>query len=349
MAKEKTINPAQAARKAEKQRALKKSKAQLQAQRTEKLARRNPERLQREVDDLKSQEQSGNLRPHDRQRLAQLEKDVAAIKKAREALGDRAPKFGGGGGGEHRDERRDSRGGGVLGKRRRDGGKSRQGDGESSSETDEDARNIPMPKDTPPPIPRQDRHRKPQPGNANDTLMGQPRITHALPPKPVAKIVYEAAPQLRDLRKEATTGLVPTAVQNKLKLAEGKVQGRLLEPEELDKLEREGYRSTEKAAEVTRQEDGYGAMKKNVESVNIDFDAEEEALERELRQIEMEALREEGLKDAEKAVDAAVEEAKYSMMGAESLGKIKGITSEGEIAEKNLRHVQMEEVEDGDI
>ena len=59
MAKDKSekraLNPAAAALKAQKQAAAKKGKAQVLAQRNERLARRNPDRLQRQIDDLKWQ------------------------------------------------------------------------------------------------------------------------------------------------------------------------------------------------------------------------------------------------------------------------------------------------------
>ena len=93
MPKEKNYNPVQEAKKAEKQKQIKKQKANLQAQRNEKLARRNPNRIQRDIDSLKELEQNGSLRPHERQRLQELEKDLAAVNKARAALGDKAPQF----------------------------------------------------------------------------------------------------------------------------------------------------------------------------------------------------------------------------------------------------------------
>ncbi|KAF2810051.1 uncharacterized protein BDZ99DRAFT_498263 [Mytilinidion resinicola] len=351
MAKEKSVNPAQAAHKAEKAKALKKGKAQVQAQRQERLAKRNPERLQREIEDLKARGESGDLRPHDRQRLGQLEKEAAAVKKAREALGDKAPRFGSG------EERRDgndqrggrggarggARGGGVLGKRRRDGERSGR---ESSSDTDEDARHIPMPRDTPPPLPR--RHVSRPDNNANDTPLGDPRLPHVLPPKPVAKIVYESAPQLRDLRKEATSKFVPTAVQSKLKLAKGGVQGRLLEPEELEKLEKEGYAAAGKAAEAGAQEAEHRLANRAVGKADMDLDAIEAEFERELRDIEMEDARTVD-RDAEGAAEAAVQEAEHLMIAAEAEGKIRDSKSEGHVAERQLRHVEIEEVEDEDL
>src|ERR1700761_7044962 len=93
MPKERSFNPAQQQRKADKQKEIAKNKKQLQNQRNEKLARRNPERLQRQIDELKELEQRGALRPKDKETLQQLERDVKGIRRAREALGDAAPKF----------------------------------------------------------------------------------------------------------------------------------------------------------------------------------------------------------------------------------------------------------------
>lgn len=355
MGKEKSINPAQAARKAEKARAVKKSKAQLQTQRIEKLARRNPDRLQRQIDDLKTLEQAEGLKIRDRQQLAQLEKDIAAIRKARDALGDTAPKFGGGER-EHRnsnerrdrDQKSDVRSGGILGKRRRDNGAGQQSDAESSSETDEDARNIPMPKDTPPPLPRQARRRQSRPKNPNETPLGEPRVPHALPSKPIAQTVYEAAPIVRDLRKEATSRFVPTAVQSKLRLVKGQTQGRLLEPEELERLEREGYKDAKEAAEATEQEAEYGMMAGQADGAEVDLDAEEERFEEELRKMEMEEMQEENT-DAEESAEAAVQEAEFNTMAAEVKGQITDPKSQEDRAETELRRVEIEEVEDEDL
>jgi hypothetical protein len=307
MAKEKNYNPVQDHKKQEKQKQIKKQKANLQAQRNEKLARRNPNRIQRDIDSLKEAEEGGGLRPHERQRLTELEKDLAAVNKAREALGDKAPQFkperrhddGGerGGRGGHGGGR-----GGVLGKRTRDG----QRKEDDSSDTDADIRNIPMPKDTPPPIPRR------------QGRQGQTEDAPDAPEPKKAQIVYEAAPQVRDFLKEATK-FMPTAVANKMKLAKG--EGRLLEPEEFDKLQGEGYMEKKKPVE--------------------EKDEELEAL-----------LRGQGtsaMVDAEQAAEAAVQEAEYEMMAAEAAGDIRNIASEAAVAENTLRHVEMEEVEDEDI
>ncbi|KAF1917075.1 WW domain binding protein 11-domain-containing protein [Ampelomyces quisqualis] len=309
MAKEKNYNPVQDHKKQEKQKQIRKQKANLQAQRNEKLARRNPNRIQRDIDSLKESEQGGGLRPHERQRLAELEKDLAAVIKAREALGDKAPQFkperkhddGG-----DRDGRGGHRGGrgGVLGKRTRDG----QRKEDDSSDTDADVRDIPMPRDTPPPIPRQ-RNRK---SHADDTT--------AEPEQPKrAQIVYEAAPEVRNFLKEATR-FMPTAVANKMKLAKG--EGRLLEPEEFDKLQDEGYMEPKKQVAEQDDEELEAFLKNQRTSTTF---------------------------EAEQAAEAAVQEATYEMMAAEAAEDIHNIASEAAVAEKKLRQVEMEEVDDEDM
>jgi hypothetical protein len=265
MPKEKSLNPVAAQHKADKQKALAKNKKNVQSQRNEKLAKRNPERLQRQIDELKELEQRGALRPKDKETLTQLEKDVRGVRRAREALGDAAPKFAerrDHGGGDVRQEQRDRRQG--LGKRRR--GEEEAHD--SGSETDPEVRSIPMPRDTPPPIP------------------GQPRKAHALPAKPVpaapAQTVYSSAPQLRDLKKEATR-FMPSAVA--AQKARTKGQGRLLEPEEADRLENAGYMAAQKAAEAGEKEERLKQMEQQVKApaMSQDIDMEEET-----RRFEME-------------------------------------------------------------
>lgn len=229
--KERSVNPAAAHRKQEKQKSLKKGKAEQLARRNEKLARRNPDRIQRQIEELKSVEQTGGqLRPRDKEVLEALEKDLRAVQKAREALGDKAPKFHPSRGGDYGHDGRDA----VLGKRRRD--EFAPPADSDSSETDEDVRRIPMPRDTPPPIPRQPRKR----GEAEREP--ERRGPHALPsrpPAPEAKKVYEAQPEIRDLRKEAVNKFIPAAVRMKQDSIRG--QGKLLEPEEMDRLEKAGY------------------------------------------------------------------------------------------------------------
>lgn len=317
MPKEKNYNPVQEAKKAEKQKQIRKQKATVQSQRNEKLARRNPNRIQRDIDNLKELDQNGAIRPHERQRLQELEKDLAAVNKARAALGDKAPVFKP----ERRfDDDRDrgdrgdrgGRGGGVLGKRTRDG----QRKADDSSDTDADVRDIPMPRDTPPPIPRRYQYQQRQSQTEEDA-----------PPEPKKPtIVYEAAPQVRDFLKEATK-FMPASVAQKMKLAKG--EGRLLEPEEFDKLKDEGYIDGKKAkAEKTAEP---------VEARNDDVEAFLQSQTALAKQ------------DAELAVDAAAQEAEYDMMAAEVRGEIEGISTEAAVAEKKLKHVEMEEVEDEDL
>ncbi|RDW72598.1 WW domain binding protein 11 [Aspergillus mulundensis] len=235
--KERSVNPAAAQRKLEKQKSLKKGKAEALARRNEKLGRRNPERIQRQINELKEMEQSGQaLRPREKQILEALERDLRAVQKAREALGDKAPKFANSQRQRGDDHPHEGRDGGVLGKRRRDG-HGRFGEQDSdSSETDEDVRRIPMPRDTPPPIPRE--YQKRNQANAG----GQARGPHSLPARPPvteSRTVYEAKPEIRDLRQEAVSKFIPAAVRTKQESIRG--QGKLLEPEELDRLEKAGY------------------------------------------------------------------------------------------------------------
>jgi hypothetical protein len=190
-----------------------------------------------------------------------LEKELKAVNKAREALGDKAPTFGTG--------PRDGRGprdgdSGVLGKRRRPG----FGD-ESSTDEDvsEDVKRIPMPRDTPPPISKEVMDRwwakrrarreavRGPPGykageDSNDTKRTPPAA--AAPQE--AKMVYESKPMVRDLQKEAVKAFVPMAVQ--MKMNRGKGKGGLLEPEEADRLEAEGYlKAAAEPAEAADPED----------------------------------------------------------------------------------------------
>ena len=229
--KERSVNPAAAQRKAEKQKAIKKNKSSTQALRNEKLARRNPERLQTQINDLKALESSGDIKPREKAILEELEKDLRAIKKARDALGDKAPKFSTG------NYRRDVDGS-VLGKRRHDGARKTEFEEPSSgSDTDESVRRIPMPRDTPPPIPREFR-RNPQGSNANNEPLGSDR--HSLPTKPAEPVtIYSSAPQIRDLKQEAVKRFVPGVVRQKQQAVKG--IGGLVEPEEMDRLEAEGY------------------------------------------------------------------------------------------------------------
>ncbi|EWC47532.1 hypothetical protein DRE_00500 [Drechslerella stenobrocha 248] len=91
MPKDRTLNPAAAHLKSEKAKALAKAQKQRLQQRQEKLARRDPDRVQRQVDDLKAKAESGlSLTAHEKRTLEELEKDLKGIRKARETLGAQA-------------------------------------------------------------------------------------------------------------------------------------------------------------------------------------------------------------------------------------------------------------------
>jgi hypothetical protein len=285
MPKERSFNPAQQQRKADKQKEIAKNKKQLQNQRNEKLARRNPERIQRQIDELKELEQLGALRTKDKETLQQLERDVKGIRRAREALGDAAPKF------PSRDnDKRNVREEQAqrrqqhqhLGKRRRDS------EDAHDSDTDPEVRSIPMPRDTPPPIPRQPRERFVDPQVGPDGK----RVPHALPAKPAgvpaSKTVYSSAPQLRDLKKEAVK-FMPSAVAAQKKRVKG--EGRLLEPEEIDRLEKAGYYAAQKAAEEASDETAMREARSVVRAEameGIELDEEQARFERELANMEAE-------------------------------------------------------------
>jgi plasmid maintenance system killer protein len=337
MAKERNVNPATAALKASKKKEIKKSKANVATQRAEKFARRNPNRLQRQIDDLKSAEAAGTLRPKDKQTLEQLEKDLKTVYKARELLGDKAPQFS-----QWKDDRRGSEDGAVLGKRRRDEREGRRRR-DSSSETDEDAKDVPMPKDVEnmPPLPR----RRPA-TNANETPLGPGRAgAFELPTKPAApvQIVYEAAPVIRDLRKEVVSRFIPSSVAQNIKRAKG--EAGLLEPEEAERLEKLGYRDAGMAVDEAAKEAEHKLMAQEAEvesSENLDEEAE-----RILRQVEMDMP---GYGDAEKAAEEAMKEAEFNMMAEEAQkGAPANLQDEGQRAERHLRHVEIEEVEDEDL
>ena len=229
-------------------------KAAVAAQRTERYASRNPRRLESTISDLHAlrESQGGKLSARDQRQLEEAERDVERVKRAREALGEKAPPFNsnrGGGDARGRGDGRGGRGGGygVLGKRNREEEES------SGGETDESVRRIPWPKDTPPPIPRRRRDDPPRHStNANSEPLGaEPRLPNregaeevvpdtALPAKPAPKTTYESKPAVRDLRKEATARFVPNAVKRKIDATKG-IGTSLLEAEEVEKLEKEGY------------------------------------------------------------------------------------------------------------
>ena len=304
--KERSVNPAQQQRKLEKAKQLKKSRAELQARRNEKLARRDPERVQRQIDDIKALEAAGDIKPREKAILEELERDLKGIRKAREALGDKAPSVGRG----KNPRREGDSSNGLLGKRRHDGERKHHHHREpSGSDTDDSVRRIQMPEDTPPPIPREFRRYFPRKENDNNT---------ARPPQPDSapqvKTTYESAPQVRDLRKEAVNRFVPDIVRKKQDAARGGPAGRLLEPDELDRLEAEGYlRRTdhERQAKTTTGQDEEETAKRL---------AEEEA--RFLRDLDMEDQDDEATEDH--------------------------VVTEEQTVQKPSRHVEIEEVEDED-
>ncbi|KIW27286.1 uncharacterized protein PV07_07038 [Cladophialophora immunda] len=328
--KERSVNPAQQQRKLEKAKQLKKSRAELQARRNEKLARRNPERIQRQIEDLKALEAAGDLKPRERAILEDLERDLRAVRKAREALGDKAPNFAG------QPRRREGEGSGTtLGKRRHDGErKYHQPRQESSgSDTDESVRRIPMPEDTPPPIPRELRRYFPRNEDGGDNNPQQPTApSRQLPIKPGTKPVevktkYESAPQIRDLRKEAVNRFVPNVVRKKQEAAKGGPTGRLIEPEEMDRLEAEGYLGkTDDCRTQTATTTGDGDVDEDARRL-----AEEE--ERFLHEVQMQDQADDGTEDVGPREDA--DEARRPRETLES--------------QRNpRRNVELEEVEDED-
>ncbi|RPB01874.1 hypothetical protein L873DRAFT_1827134 [Choiromyces venosus 120613-1] len=193
----------QAWHKKEKAKQAKKGKAEKQKLRTEKLARRNPDRIQKQIDDLKAIEEGGRMSAGDRKQLAELERDLAAVKKAKEALGEKVT------------ERRAGvkRSAGEMERRRRDEKRPYQqqqqqrvdpDESDSGESTSSSVRGIAMPSGTPPPL-------------AKAWPRG-PRAAHELPERPApapVQTTYAAAPILRDLRKEAAV-FVPAAVKRKM-------------------------------------------------------------------------------------------------------------------------------------
>jgi hypothetical protein len=191
---------------------------------------------------------------------------------------------------------------------------------------------IPMPRDTPPPIPKRFLQSEQDDASAATAAAAAPE-----PKKPT--IVYEAAPQVRDLRKEATK-FMPASVAQKIKLAKG--EGRLLEPEEFDKLRDEGYMNEKKKEEENKST---AVGKEEGEKKTTAQTADEEELDAFLKGVQNASV-----KDAvERAAEAAVQEAEYEMMAAEAQGQMEGISGEARTAENKLNHVSMEEVEDEDL
>lgn len=322
--KDRTLNPAAAQRKLEKQKALKKGKATVLAQRTSRLAARNPVRLERQIAELKALEtDSGKpLKAREKKQLEDAERDLARVKKARETVGAPTAAGGGRGGrtgaGGGRDGERGRGGGGLLGKRTRESTWAR--DSDESEDTDESVRRIPMPRDTPPPIPRAVQHHrnhrpvptsddKPSLTNANLEPLGHSSRVLPGPRSPPSsenniklepKTVYESKPVVRDLRKEAVEKFVPLAVKRKLDARRGE-GGRLLEEEEMSRLEKEGYgiggvvggRTMKGAAKADEEEkEGHAGMEDGVK-IDENNKVQDEREEMRLREEEVRRLREE--------------------------------------------------------
>jgi hypothetical protein len=144
----------------------------------------------------------------------------------------------------------------VLGKRRRDADDA----SDSDSDVPDDVRKIPMPRDTPPPIAKEildewyakrraKRNANQEPQTERRQQQQQQQSEKAEAPAVESRTVYEAKPIVRDLRKEAVSAFMPTTVR--MKIEKGKGQGGLLEPEEADQLEKEGYL---RASETTRSQ-----------------------------------------------------------------------------------------------
>ncbi|KAK5064680.1 hypothetical protein LTR84_000514 [Exophiala bonariae] len=342
--KERSINPAQQQRKLEKQKQLKKSRAELQERRNEKLAKRNPDRIERQIQDLKALEASGEIKAREKAILEDLERDLRAVRKAREALGEKAPNFGGANSQRRREG--DGNNGNVLGKRRHDGERkiSHHNRRDSSgSDTDDSVRRIPMPEDTPPPIPREfarSNFRR-NPGTAADgnDAANAPQGNHSLPNRPTAtvesKTTYSSAPQIRDLKKEAVGRFVPDVVRRKQEAAKGGPAGRLLEPEEMDRLEAEGYLQKEKERQAKQDSVAASTTGAAVTDSKPGIDEEEakrlaEEERRFLQELEMQ--------------DAGADEPERNQTAGGSGG---GVATES-LPQRPSRNVQIEEVEDED-
>ena len=111
----------------------------------------------------------------------------------------------------------------------------------------------------------------------------------AKPSAPVAQTVYESKAAVRDLRKEAVSKFMPNAVKQKLEAAKGGVGGKLLEEEELEKLEKEGYVGGGKDdGKETKDDQEVGLGREEV-----DLEEEERRFEREMRSVQMEEVEDE--------------------------------------------------------
>ncbi|KAJ6261610.1 hypothetical protein Dda_4280 [Drechslerella dactyloides] len=232
MAKDRTLNPAAAHLKSEKAKAHAKAQKQRLQQRQEKLARRNPDRIQRQIDELRGKDDKGlALSAHEKKTLEDLERDLKGVKRAREALGlpleqekrghdadrggfrGRGRGRGGGGGGGH--ERR-------LAYGRRDGTGDDDGD-DSDASTASSVATISLPAG-PPPLLQLQIGRK-ETGQLAAHLTGLPAkpsessASASQQPGAAQPVVttYSSAPVMRDLKKEAAV-FTPAAVHRQKKV-----------------------------------------------------------------------------------------------------------------------------------
>ncbi|KAL9089201.1 MAG: hypothetical protein Q9159_002672 [Coniocarpon cinnabarinum] len=355
MAKDRTVNPATAALKATKNAAIKKSKAATLASRTEKLARRNPDRLQKQLDELQRQKdaQGGQLRPKDQQTLENLERDVKAVRKARESSGaqsfpprrdDDTVKR------EDRREKREGRGErSHLGKRRY-GQRDSMGAESESTDTEEDVKAIPMPEDTAPPFPPRAYQRKVRKGlmtideafaerNRQEQERREAEREREKRAAVPARRTYESAPQMRDLTAEASKKFVPAAVaarqrQGRMDKEAREGRGRLLEPEELEAMERKDR------GENGEDRGGGGVMEGKDRREFGEDRGGGGAMEEEERNLleELEGERKHVDKDVEAVAEEMEKVAEHEMMANNARGDAE--------VESALRHVEMEEVED---
>ena len=340
------INPALAAHKAAKNKSIKKGKADVQAQRNERLGKQNPERIQRQIDELR---ESGDLRPQDRQKISDLEKSLKSVEKARKALGERAPEFR-----PLRDFKQDGDRGGALGKRKREHGQDRhrddqKRDGEESSETEEDVRKIPWPKDVEniQPIPRRQNQRS-QPDDAG-------AATNKLPEKPaqpvVARTTYSGSAQLRDIQQDAVNAFLPQHRKPAVPASET-----TMSTEDKAQAEADGLTAAKKAADAAEKEAEFNIMAGEAAAGGPSADLDEELMriEQELIQVENEdddVPADGSVADlANKVVNAAIEEAEFTMMADEAKsGPAKTKQEEEKRAEGALRGVYVEDVSDEDV
>ncbi|BFZ64154.1 hypothetical protein YB2330_005293 [Saitoella coloradoensis] len=87
MPKERTLNPALAKHKADKQRQIRAGKTQQRKVQDERYAKRNPERIRVQIAELKERAEGGELGSGDRRVLEGLEGELRKIERARTAAG----------------------------------------------------------------------------------------------------------------------------------------------------------------------------------------------------------------------------------------------------------------------